>query len=408
MIKKSENKIIDKENIPFNHWGIINKHNFDGDFNKIPIKKWDPLGSSPIDVNKDNIYKEFFGNYSYISIIRGDRPKENIKQFEDEKKNNDKIDAFKPIIDGKNYYNDEGNLIGEGYSINITDGTKREAKAFSTEPKLNKIENDAFTIINRFPAMVRVIDEPILQEINSSGFLDKYSKVGVGVNLVSILSNFYNEIVDVPTEQLAALFQSMATAIKYVIKEAVNKGYEIIPISPFINHGSMVGGSIQRIHSQVYLDLNQDGHGHRIQAFLKSFEHQEKSGCFLCRGHKNLGKIIYKNSWKLFVADSPIRNHHLRLAPISHIKNLFDIKKRNLFLDLADIIKKTFRAMDRLEINKSRNIIFNVKPYGYDTDYHLFADIIPFEYIGGAEMSDSMRVCKVSPNIFAEKMSEII
>ncbi|TFF88904.1 MAG: hypothetical protein EU549_02150 [Promethearchaeota archaeon] len=407
MKKSSEKEILDRNKIPFNHWGIINEHNFDGDFSKIPIKKWDPLASTPIDVNKDYFYKEFFGNYSYISIIRGDRPKDNKEKFEDEENKNDKIDVFKPVIDGKNYYDQNNKLIGEGYSITITDGIKEEEDPFSNVPRLKKVTNDAFTIINRYPAMMRVIDESIIKQINSSGFLDKYSKVARGVNLVSVISNFYNEIVKIPTNQLADLFQSMGAAINYVITEAKNQGFKIIPISPFINHGKMVGGSIQRLHSQVYVDLNEDGHGHRMQAVLKSFEHIENSECFLC-SHNNLGKIIYQNSWKLFVADSPIRNHHLRLAPLSHVRNLFNIKKRKLFLDLADIVKKTFKAMDKLSINKSRNIIFNVKPYGYNLDYHLFADIIPFEYIGGAEMSDSMRVCKVSPDKFAEKMIEII
>ncbi|TFF85522.1 MAG: HIT domain-containing protein, partial [Promethearchaeota archaeon] len=120
-----------------------------------------------------------------------------------------------------------------------------------------------------------------------------------------------------------------------------------------------------------------------------------------------LGKIVYENdNWKLFVSDSPIRNYHLRFAPKEHFSDLLQLNQRQ-FSDMADVIIKAFKALDILSVNKSRNILFNMRPIGNHHNYHLFADIIPFEFIGGAEMSDSMRVCKVSPNKFAKRLVEI-
>jgi UDPglucose--hexose-1-phosphate uridylyltransferase len=401
---KEDKNILNKAEIPFNHWGIINEYNFDGDFEKIPIKKWDPLGSV-IKNSQDNRNTQYVGHYSYVSPIRATRPFEDSSNEKDKDKNKE-LDVFKPIIEGKNYYDEFGNLLAEGYSITLTDGQKVINDPFSDKPMLHRIENNAFTIINRYPAMARVIDQQIIDKMKKSNFLDDYSKIGYGFNLVSVVSHFHDEIIEIPQQILAELFISMTKAIYLVVEKAQNNGIKIIPISPFINHGKMVGGSLDRIHSQVFIDLNEDGHGHRVQAFLNSFKQREKSGCRLCT-HRELGKIVYENgSWKLFVSDSPIRNYHLRFAPKEHFSDLLQLNEQH-FLEMADVIIKAFKALDILSVNKSRNILFNIRSIGNHDNYHLFADIIPFEFIGGAEMSDSMRVCKVSPNKFAKRLVDI-
>jgi len=398
--------ILKPEQIPFNHWGIINKYNFDGDFKKLPIKRWDPLFSVQFFSKNNSIPYKNVGNYSYISTIRKDRPHE----FRSKIYNFEKcIDVFKPIIDGRNYYDEDGHLISDGYAIVLTDGTKKVDDVFSSTPRLRKIENKVCTIINRYPAMARIIDEEIIQKVNKSNFLDEYSKIAVGINLVSLVSDFYDEIVDIPINIFAELIESMSVAIKLSVNSAIERNIKFIPVSPFINHGKMVGGSLDRIHAQVYIDLNEDGFGHRIEILLESFAKKNKDKCFLCNFDPK-DRLIYENSnWILFAAGSPIRNYHLRFVPKEHYSSLTDITKKEVFIDLADIVIKSFKALDRLHINRSRNIIFNIKPYGYmELNYHLFGDIIPFEFIGGAEMSDSMRVCKISPIEFAKTMRNII
>ena len=78
--------------------------------------------------------------------------------------------------------------------------------------------------------------------------------------------------------------------------------------------------------------------------------------------------------------------------------------KINQIEDLAGSIKRIFQALDLIEIDRNRNIIFNCCPYGYDANFHLFGDIIPHEIIGGAEMADDMRVGTILPHIAAAEI----
>jgi UDPglucose--hexose-1-phosphate uridylyltransferase len=184
-----------------------------------------------------------------------------------------------------------------------------------------------------------------------------------------------------------------------------------IPISPFFNVGRTAGGSQRRIHAQIYMDLNQDGHGARIDGILKSFENMRKRGeCRMCNSSHEAGQriVINEEDWTVFASGSPIRNYHLRFAPKKHIENIWDLKAPS-FLSLSKILKTLFLALNDLKINENRNIVFNTKPYGYDSSFfHLFGDIYPFEFVGGAEMADDMRVVRISPKKFAKDLRETI
>ena len=78
--------------------------------------------------------------------------------------------------------------------------------------------------------------------------------------------------------------------------------------------------------------------------------------------------------------------------------------KINQIEDLAHSLKIIFQTLDDIEIDKNRNILFNCCPYGYDASFHLFADIIPHETIGGLEMAEDMRVARKLPHIAAEEI----
>ena len=94
---------------------------------------------------------------------------------------------------------------------------------------------------------------------------------------------------------------------------------------------------------------------------------------------------------------SPIRNYHIRFHPNEHIRRFTQLKI-NQIEDLARSIKLLFQALDKIEIDRNRNIIFNCCPYGYD------ANIIPHEIIGGAEMADDMRVATILPHLAAAEI----
>ena len=201
----------------------------------------------------------------------------------------------------------------------------------------------------------------------------------------------------------------MITAVKATTDYASHHlKISAIPISPFINVGRMAGGSLKRIHIQVFMDLDQDGHGTRTESLLKSFEWmREKNQCHLCKSTHRNRLILENEDWILFATGSPIRNYHLRFTTKKHIQEITQLNEKQL-RSLASILRTIFAAMDELDINSNRNIIWNTRPFGYETDFHIFGDIFPFEFIGGAEMADDMRVVRLSPLDVAKNLRNVI
>ena len=401
-------------------WGIINKENYKSIYG-VPLKRWDPLSTEIISTNEFGLHKKqnrYYGHYAYLSPIRGKRP---IGYISKEKNIDAKpssvidlkedIDAFTAVVEGKQIQSDEGSLFGDGFTIIITQDEKRRDKPFNDTPhRIKRIPDSckAITLINRYPAMARIVDHEIRQKIETQ--LPIGSRLAEGINLVTISRDFYPSLrlSLIPEDILTAIFLSMKEAIIYSILEAVEKGYYDIPISPFFNIGSKVGGSQPRIHSQVYIDLNGDGHGSRLEGFLRAFEKMGDS-CYLCDvSHRESDRIILETQlWTFYASGSPVRNYHLRFHPNEHIRR-FSQLKINQMQDLAKCIKIVFNALDHLNVEENRNIIFNCCPYGYDADFHMFGDIIPHEIIGGAEMAENMRVARKMPEDVAAEIRKLI
>jgi UDPglucose--hexose-1-phosphate uridylyltransferase len=400
-------------------WGIINKENFSEDKN-LPIKRWDPLSTVEIQAKEFGYrqdHRRFYGHYSYISPIRGTRPKgfsdpgKKRKEYEicSEKLFQEPIDIFTSVTEGKPIYKENGSQLGDGYTIIVSEDDKRRDNPFSKEPhKIERLPDNckACTLINRYPAMARVIDHDIRNKIEKKND----SRLSVGINLVTISREFYPSLCfhKVPEEILTGIFNSMKTAIIYCVQEAIERDYYDIPISPFFNIGKKVGGSQPRVHSQVYIDLAMDGHGSRLDGYLNAFK-EMGDACHLCKtSHSDTQRIILETAyWTFYVTASPVRNYHLRFYPKEHIRR-FSQLKINQYKDLSVALKKVFKALDDIDVNENRNIIFNSCPFGYDANFHLFADIIPYEIIGGAEMADNMRVARRLPESIAEEIKSVL
>ncbi|MFX1339614.1 MAG: hypothetical protein ACFFDK_13460 [Promethearchaeota archaeon] len=420
-ISEKEDSNLGKSYKPkFMEWGIITKENFKS-IHDVPLKRWDPLSTAMISTNEFGLHKKqdrHYGHYAYLSPIRGKRPiGYNLREKKSEikaisiKEFKEDMDVFTAVMEGKPIYNDEGALIGDGFTIIITEDEKKRDKPFHETPhRIKRIPDSckAITLINRYPAMARIVDRDIKQLIEKQ--LPTGSKLAEGINLVTVSRDFYPSLrFDfIPEEVLTAIFLSMKEAILYSILEAVERDYYDIPISPFFNIGSQVGGSQPRIHSQVYIDLNGDGHGSRLEGFLRAFKEMGDS-CHLCETtHGESNRIVLETRfWTFYVAGSPVRNYHLRLHPNEHIRR-FSQLKINQMQDLAKSLKIIFKALDDLNVDENRNIIFNCCPYGYDADFHLFGDIIPHEIIGGAEMADDMRVARKMPEHVAAEIRKLI
>ncbi len=397
-------------------FGIINKENFK-DIYEIPLKRWDPLSTVKIKSESFGLRKErtrFYGHYSYISPIRGTRPKgfksdEEEKQFYDcSKKVMVKYrDVFSSVIEGKVVHDDWGMPIGDGNTVIITQDEIRRDDPFSeTIHRIDKIPDTckAVTLINRYPSMARVVDKEIEEDIKKK--LPIHLKLSKGINLVTVSRNFYPSLCFnlIPEEVLAGIFLSMRAAILYCIEESINQDYYDIPVMPFFNIGTKVGGSQPRLHSQVYIDLNMDGHGSRLEGYLEAFK-EMGDDCHLCQTtHGGTDRIILETKyWTFYNTGSPVRNYHIRFHPTEHLRRFAQLKV-NQIEDLAKSLKIIFQALDDLGIDKNRNILLNGCPYGYDADFHMFADIIPHETIGGAEMAEDMRVARKLPHIAAKEI----
>ncbi|MFW9819319.1 MAG: hypothetical protein ACFFE5_06890 [Candidatus Thorarchaeota archaeon] len=397
-------------------WGIINKENFKNKTSyDVPIKRWDPLSTVTIHTEDFGLRKErarFYGHYSYISPIRGRRPRltdEGEKQFMDcSKKIVGKFkDVFSSITEGKIIYDDWGFPLSDGYTMIITQDEMRRDNPFSEAPhRIERIPdaNRALTLINRYPSMARIIDPDINEQLVKN--LPPHIKISRGINLVTISRDFYPALCFnlIPEDVIAGIFLSMKAAILYCIEEAINRDYYDIPVMPFFNIGTKVGGSQPRLHSQVYIDLNMDGHGSRLEGHLEAFK-EMGNNCHLCQTtHGGTDRIILETEfWTFYNTGSPVRNYHIRFHPNEHLRRFSQLKV-NQIEDLAMSLKMIFQALDDIEIDKNRNILFNCCPYGYNADFHMFADIIPHEVIGGAELADDMRVARKLPHVAAEEI----
>lgn len=400
----------------FMEWGIINKDNFK-DIYDIPIKRWDPLSTVTIRTEGFGLRTErirYYGHYAYLSPIRGKRPKSFVKtegrgQIQDCSENNlsNFKDVFMAITEGELVYNNQGEQVGDGFTIIITEDEKRRDNPFLETPhRIKKIpeSSKALTLINRYPSMARVIDPEIHDYIVEK--LPSNLKLAQGINLVTVSRDFFPSLCFnlIPEVVLENIFISMKEAILYCVQEAIERDYYDIPISPFFNIGQKVGGSQPRIHGQVYIDLSMDGHGSRLEGYLEAYK-EMGDNCHLCiTTHGNTDRIILKSTyWTFFTTGSPVRNYHIRFHPIEHIRRYSQLNI-NQIRDLANSLKMIFQALDDLEIEKNRNILFNCCPFGYDSDFHLFGDIIPHEVIGGAEMAEDMRVARKLPHIAAAEI----
>ncbi|MHA1987866.1 MAG: hypothetical protein ACW98D_14620 [Promethearchaeota archaeon] len=394
-------------------WGIINRKNWEGKSTfDLPIKRWDPLSTVKISSEDFGLRKErirYYGHYSYISPIRGVRPKgfqteEEEKEFYDcsEKVMKKHLDVFSSVTEGKQVYNGWGMPVGDGFTIVVSqDEMRRDNPFLETPHQIERISeaSKALTLINRYPSMARIIDSGV--ELDIKNKLPPQLKLSTGINLVTISRHFYPSLCFnlIPTDVLTGIFLSMKAAILYSIEEAIKRDFYDIPCMPFFNIGKKVGGSQPRIHSQTYIDLNMDGHGSRLEGYLEAFKEMD-GDCHLCQTtHGDTDRVILKTEfWTFYNTGSPVRNYHIRFHPTEHIRR-FSQLKINQIEDLAIALKRIFQALDDIEIDKNRNILFNCCPYGYDADFHMFADIIPHEIIGGAEMADDMRVARKLPHV---------
>ena len=249
----------------FMEWGIINKENWEGKTTfDLPIKRWDPLSTVRITSEDFGLRKErirYYGHYSYISPIRGTRPKgfkteEEEKEFYDcsERVMKKHLDVFSSVTEGKQVYNGWGMPIGDGFTIIINqDEMRRDNPFLETPHQIERIPeaSKALTLINRYPSMARIIDSEVEQDIKNK--LPPQLKLSTGINLVTISRHFYPSLCFnlIPTDVIMGIFLSMKAAILYSIEEAIAKCPDNEEC--FVIGGGMIYRQFFKIADRLYI-----------------------------------------------------------------------------------------------------------------------------------------------------------
>jgi len=371
------------EEIPFMHWGVISRYNFSEDkIHLIPRKKWDPLSAAPIMLQDASgrlvPIGKWKGHFSYISPIRGSRP------GGEERREGSTTDVFREIIEGRDY------------AIFVTVDANRFDGVFSTEPVMNEIKDAyAATIVNRYPAMVRVIDSELERTLRMR-IEDEYTRIAHGINLVTFpVSKYYETFSEASVESLTWLFLSLIEAIKTGVDDARKRGFSLIPTYVFFNIGSLAGGTQPRLHAQTYIDLNQDGHGAYMENVLQAFDTM-KGKCHICTSRHDNRIIFENNTWISWATSAPRRNFHVRIAPKRHVERITELDRIEI-TGLAETLIRISRGMDKAGVAHDRYVLIYSNPFGYNSFFHLFIDFVPFEKIGGIEVLDSVRVARIAP-----------
>ena len=439
----AENIVLYDE-IPFGHWGIINKENFrreilleyqDGHsdegiaaasalsleelvqkidyedkvietnavmqvLRKVPKKSWDFTLSRNINFHSNGsriiVPDKYEGRFALISAVRGIRPKEYSEAKEEKKET---TDLFASIISGNDF------------AIVVSKGASENDSPFSIFPKKENLSSEkAVTIINRFPAYVRVIDKEVERYIKPR-INNSFTKISKGINLITIPSSYYEKLEDAPAGDIAAMLESMKCALLYVRREAANRGISYIPVYPFFNIGKKVGGSLKRLHAQAYVDLNQDGHGSTMEDILQAFDNQRSANCCkFCQPSEEQKKefLIHENEYcSVYATRAPIRNYDLKIVPKRHVEDITMLTEDE-FLGLGDALRKLSSALNTIGADPDRNVLLYQRPFGYNSYFHMFLQVLPFENVGGMEMMDESRVVRIDPADFAQNMRKII
>ncbi|MBI4440529.1 hypothetical protein HY639_00010 [Candidatus Woesearchaeota archaeon] len=402
--------IMPRQAIPFGHWGIITEEAFAGlvkesgfehAVRKIFQKRWDPIMTNHIKLVQD-IYlpDKFSGDYTLISALRDQRPTEHngivevVKHVSPRDSQHEPPKVFPEIVAGKRH------------AILISDEHQSVHSPFSDEPRLEVMTSDkAVTLINRYPSYGRVIDEAVLRQARPL-IENEMTKISKGINLVTIPTDYYERIEQMPPELLSAMFSSQAIAMQHVERHANRLGIRYIPFDLFFNVGQKVGGSLKWLHSQTFIDLNQDGHGRTMEEILRAFEFQKGHGgcCFCTMKKKDMADFfLYENdSLILYVNPAPQTNFETIFAFKQHIPDMLTLHQKE-FMDLADVLVRDFTALNGVSaVDPDRNILVYQRPLGYSSAFHVFGKVVPYEIKGGKERIDNSRVAQYHPKSITE------
>lgn len=311
-------------------------------------------------------------------------------------------EVFEPVVNGDK----EDLVIAVGDQV-ITDNL------FSGRiSKCDLTAELAATVANYHSVGIRCVEQGVYDLMKKTP-LKSNTWYNVMPCLVSIVTNYpvelrtiYAEVSDevkkdyfqltgrTPLPHLSAMLSSMQSSIKAYVDKAQASGINEVLIYPFINQGPLAGATQPRLHAQVYIDLTQSGHDISYEGLLLSFHNKP---CHLCNSTHG-DRVLYKNDdWSIWLTSAPMRDYQLRFAPREHVERFVDLDD-NQVRGLADILKVGDSVLSELGVTNHRNIVFRTLHSGYNTEFHFFGEILPYQTRGGFEEAGEMRVAYTNPS----------
>ncbi|MBD3312634.1 hypothetical protein GF352_04240 [archaeon] len=321
-------------------------------------------------------------------------------------------EVFAPIINGEK----------EDLVIAVDDKVLKD-KLFSGKVEKHVLTTElAVTVANYHSVGVRCVEQEVFDLMKNTQ-LPHNAWFNIMPCLVSAvtkypleLSTIYAEVSDdvkkdyfqlidrTPVSHLSAMLSSMQSSIKAYVAEAQANGIKEVLVYPFINQGPLAGATQPRLHAQAYIELTQSGHDISYEGLLLSFHNKP---CHLCSSTHG-DRVLYENDyWSIWLTSAPMRDFQLRFAPKNHVERFIDLTKPQVE-GLADVLKIGNKVLSRLGVTNHRNIVFRTLHSGYETEFHFFGEVLPYQSGGGFEEAGEIRVAYVNPSEAAIQTREAL
>lgn len=261
--------------------------------------------------------------------------------------------------------------------------------------KIGEVNAHAVSIVNKFPAYVRLMDDKLFRLLSKLGFMaqgngldSKFSTVTTipfGINMVSFPFVYAESLSELPVFDVYATLKAAQNALKRGIKGSHNQQYDL-----FFNIEPLAGGTIPRIHVQTYLRTHRDAkevHKFSEEALisLRDFSSNER----ITLGPPN-------RSWQAYAPPVKRGKYDVRLELRHAREKAFDALNDKELWDLGEQLVYHSRVLDEVIGIKARNI--QIFPTG--------VIISPFAVAGGHEKAMNERIYGLPPFHFARQYND--
>lgn len=290
-------------------------------------------------------------------------------------------DVFEPILAGDDR---NGHAIFAAFDQSV-DQDLDDLQALSVGTRnLNGAEIHAVTVVNRFPAYVRLIDTDLMKLLATIGYYrdDKVLRtIPHGLNLVSFPVAYAETLSTMPVFDLYAMFSSTQQALR----RGLSIGGTSMPYDVFFNIGPLVGGTIPRIHMQTYLRT-------KLNPRERTNSQNDATDTMRDFGSRDVHMLGESNrSWHAYMPPVRTGKFDLRLElKTGDQKEFLHLSGKELW-DLSEMLIYHSQLLDTCGDINARNIEF----------FPAATVIKPFAATGGHERACEETIFGSTPETFA-------